>query len=76
MQTTNNHINLMIHEFTKTVTGLFSTICAFLFTATAMASVDIVVRIISGVFAIAASCFAMVYYYRQMKVNNHIKKRK
>jgi hypothetical protein len=66
----------MIHEFQKTVDGLMSIVCTFLFAAFSIASVNAIISLISGVCAIGASIIAMVYYWKQLKANNHIKKKK
>lgn len=76
MQTIKPPYQQMIHEFTKTVDGLLSIVMTIFFTAFSIASVNAVISMISGVCAICASCFAMVYYFKQMKVNNHLKKKK
>ena len=76
MQTIKQPYQTMIHEFTKTIDGLLSIVATVFFTAFSIASVNAVISLFSGLCAIAASIFAMVYYYRQLKNNGHIKKRK
>ncbi len=66
----------MINEFQKTVDGLMSIVCTFFFAAFSIASVNAIVSLISGLCAIGASCIAIVYYWKQLKINNHIKKKK
>ena len=66
----------MIHEFTKTIDGLLSIVATVFFTAFSIASINAVISLFSGLCAIGASIFAMTYYYKQMKKNDHLKKRK
>jgi len=76
LSTKNKDRTTMIQEFTKTIDGILSIIVAAFFYAFTMAQVNATCTLISSLCAIFASIFAIAYYYKQMKVNGHIKRGK